>query len=87
MRRRGRPLGEKSLAVLQQVHVEPRPIHRLASDLQLNVDDATGIVRRLVVAGLVEYGDKVPGTHDRPARLIKPKAEAPSAHQVFRLFP
>jgi len=76
--RRGRPLGDDARAVLELVRQAPRPLTlpRVARDLGLPYQSVANAVVRLVRGGHVEYGQKVPGVHDRPARALVPVADA-----------
>jgi DNA-binding MarR family transcriptional regulator len=72
MTRRGRPLGFVSQALLDAVRTEPATVRSLAMRLQLSYSHTTDTVKRLSAAGYVVYGPKVPGQHDRPARVVAP---------------
>lgn len=85
--RRGRPLGEKALAMLTAIQAQPRTLRAVALDLQLSIDDAHNARKTLMSSGLIAYGQKVAGVHDKPARVLQPADADPMFPRVIRLFP
>ena len=85
--RRGRPLGVIARSVLEVVRREPATVFTLASQLQLSYRSAVKTVNRLQVGGYVQYGDTVPGRHDRPARVVQPAGAGASSCSFPLQFP
>jgi len=86
--KRGRPLSPVASAVLSAIRERPRTPRQIAADLQLSNGHALQIAKRLVGAGRAQYGQKMPGLHDRPARVLMVAAETPilptSPFRIFR---